>query len=1375
MTLPDKPAILGVFGASDPEWLERLLRYQPALLQHLQTLLTAVNAYVPRNLARILLEDPITGMVVRPLEGTVMFSDIDGFTAMSERFSRAASQEGAEELTELVNRFLEILITTTAHYGGDLQKFGGDSGAILFTGEEHAARAVAAAIDVQHAMVERLSEVETSLGRFTLQIATGLASGRMVGIGLGDTERREWVITGPPMKQSGHAQGIAPGGGVVVHETTYQACGEIFQESRSLDDKFYLVEALRQMPPPRKMEDLPSFPYVDNGDRLIWLLDRLDALTPYLGTELLERLSTSTTPQASRLWSEHRNVTILMLTLSGIPDLTPFWENIAGLRRAADEPNRIFVSARDTIRRYDGIVNKIGVGPQGPYLMALFGAPRAHEDDPLRATLAALEIQQTSTLPLRLGVNTGFVFAGDVGTTERREYTVMGDEVNLAYRLMSGCHPGVVWLGSNTARHSAVAHRLVGEPGCPQHLKGKAAPVTPFVVRALRTASAGMEIDSLPLVGRITEMEAMASTLDGVLGNHRQTLFLHGAAGMGKSRLISEVAQLAREHGFHVHHGTAPSYGSHLPYAAWGGVLDDLLDLQSAAQEERREAFWTAIAHYGLSEWAALIAPLVGLDLAPSPEVAALTPPLRDQQRWEVLRLLLDEKAREEPRLIVLENAHWMPKPTLDLLAAFMERPPSGSLMLMVTSRNEEVLREDGAAMTWDVDVRLSPLSRQETVRLAREAAGADRLPRSVERWLVKRGGGSPLFTIEAVRALIASGILKQEDDAWTLTQPLEDAPLPETTYGVIQSRIDQLEPPSRHLLRSATVVGEQMTFPMLVMGYGEEPRPVVERRLPALAPLGLIYGDPARKTLIFRQPLIREVAYRGLPYRIRREIHRRLVTYLDSYREQATSNWMTLLAHHAFEGQVWEMAVQSNLDLGRRALNNYLTQQAAQAFERVLQVIEMSSVNMPDAHFEAHHLLGETLTILGRYQEALDHLKQARELLPRKPTAWGQIERLADLEYHIAAALETQGNYIEAFEAVERGLGLPDVEEMLEGARLYLMGAGLHHRRGDSEQAQIWAARSVSLTKSLSGVDARKIRARALYLLAFLASMRGAIQEALDLGSQSLEIYTSLADLLGEVEARNQLLLINLAASDWESALRHGQRALAIARRIHHTSGEAQVAANLGEVYRHLGDWEKARISYSQALSIAEERGISFGVAVMENNLAVLAVKESKFEEAHRRLDRAESLLRELGTETILAELYRHRSELAFLEGHLEDGLDWARRSLTQAEAQNAQRDIDRTLRLKAEIHLALRDCAAAKVALERARSMADTCQDGYGLAQILLTEARYHRRCGSHDEALDVLKNALDRFEALGAQADIQEGQALQKRWHSSFSEEI
>ncbi len=1080
-------------------WLNRILHYRPSLLEYAEDLFQAVTAHIPRTLARSILSAPTTDPLGLSLEGTLMFADIDGFTPLAERFAQAASEEGAVELTELVNRFLEILIPITTRYGGDLQKFGGDAGILLFQGEHHAWRAMAASLEVQAAMQAQMGQVTTSLGVFPLKIAIGLSSGRMIGLGLGDLAGQEWLLTGPPIAAVGRAQSAAPPNAAVVDASTFEACaGEV--EVTAVAEGLHLIRRLRALPPRFDVEPLQTPPSLLDPQRLQWYLSRLDALTPYLAPGLLDRLTSAPTLEHTRLWdSELRQVTILMLVLDD-PEMMACWGDAARLQEALVEPNRIFVQIRDTIRRYDGIVDKIGISPKGAYVMALFGAPFAHEDDPLRAVLAALELQAAFDQTLHFGINTGFVFAGDVGTSERREYTVMGDEVNFAARLMATCPPGQIWLGPKTAHHAAVARRIEGEQGPPMKFKGKEGTIAPFIAQRWRRVFLGARGMETPLVGRREEVAQFSDVLDRVAEGAGYVVLVQGRAGVGKSRLVQEVVKLAEQRGFTTHMGSAPSYGEHLPFAAWDNVLrsllvagrgDDEARQGNVSSAERQTTLNAALARYGMATWAALIAPLMGWEMPPSPDVLSLPPNMRAMQRQTVLSELWQKAAEAQPRLLVVDNAHWMSPASLELLDAVVHAAPSAPLLIVVTYRETPIEAEGWPEMSNVIEMPLSYLSTEAMATLVQHLFEDRPLPKSVIDWVAERSSGLPLFATEAVRALIDSGILRQRADSWELSGELSDFPLPDMVYGLIQSRIDQLSPPSRHLLRAAAVVGDEMTPATLTAAYGEETESSVRRRLPQLSPFGLLPRDPTGDILVFRQPLVREVAYRGLTHRVQRLIHRRLAEYLDYHHEEATPNWLTLLAYHAFEGEWWETAIATNLQLGRRALRSYLAVQAAQAFRRVLAATEGGDPAVAGARCEAHHLLGETLTILGEYETALAHLHQAREMLLADEPSPDRVADLADLDYHEAAALEALCAYDQAFSVVEQGLNLPEVEVTLEGARLYLMGASLLRRQKSYARAREWAEKSATLANDLTGEDAHQVHSRAMYMVALLASLQ--------------------------------------------------------------------------------------------------------------------------------------------------------------------------------------------------------------------------------------------------------------------------------------------
>ncbi len=365
-----------------------------------------------------------------------------------------------------------------------------------------------------------------------------------------------------------------------------------------------------------------------------------------------------------------------------------------------------------------------------------------------------------------------------------------------------------------------------------------------------------------------------------------------------------------------------------------------------------------------------------------------------------------------------------------------------------------------------------------------------------------------------------------------------------------------------------------------------------------------------------------------------------------------------------------------------------------------------------------------------------------------------------------MASALEALGRYDEAFAIVRRGLSFPPLEKTLEGAQLMLIGAGLYHRRGQIEEAEAWAERSSAIATSHEGEEATRIHARALYLRAILASLRGETDRAIELGLQSLEHYRRLQDLMGEMNALSNLCLVNLNRGAWNEAIKQGESALRIAQRINHIEGRARILTNLGELYRYQGRYDQAREAYTSALELVKQRGMVYGEALMENNLAALALAEGQTDEAEVHLNRAIELFEKIQAERMFAELYRHKAGLHRQRGEWHEACTWARRALDQAQRLKSQSEIGLSHLNLAETALAAGDLDEARHQSEAAEHWLSSAGDSYGLACTWLCAARIAWLQGDRDRAQVLLHQAQAYFDRLGAQKQTAEVQTMLDR---------
>ncbi|HWQ14102.1 MAG TPA: adenylate/guanylate cyclase domain-containing protein, partial [Roseiflexaceae bacterium] len=475
---PARIAALARAGALNPQEL-------PAACARLRAELRAIASFVPATILRQQIDAPSPGRVSGAYwDGSVLFADMSGFTALSGKLS-ALGKQGAEEISAIINALFGALVDELHRHGGELLKFGGDALTAFFhasaLGPSHALIAARAALALQERMVW-FRAIETRGGTFTLKLRVGVHSGRVFAAQVGDATHVELVVTGHDINRVALAQEIAEPGEVVISEATLALAPQVVALER--DAGFHLLLETPEAPPARawSWETAPGL--TTGGERLedlLALADRIDALTPYLPHRLPRRFLEPAEGAAEI--GEFRPVTVLFANFA------PFSAALDLLGDEADTAARVlnayYRRAQAAVHRYGGIVNKVDMYTSGDKLMALFGAPAAHEDDPERAVRCALELrtaleeanaeiaelltndqrpttneghQKAAALPFvvpgagyasgvrrascvgltqKIGINTGVVFTGLVGSARRHEYTVMGQPVNLAARLMS--------------------------------------------------------------------------------------------------------------------------------------------------------------------------------------------------------------------------------------------------------------------------------------------------------------------------------------------------------------------------------------------------------------------------------------------------------------------------------------------------------------------------------------------------------------------------------------------------------------------------------------------------------------------------------------------------------------------------------------------------------------------------------------------------------------------------------------------------------------------------------------------------------------------------------------------------------------------------
>ena len=1349
-----------------------------AVLLSLHRLLSALTTYLPRHLLYELMSRPVPGRAYGEFfYSTVLFADLSGFTAMSEQLA-ALGREGAETLTRVVNDYFTTMNEIAAHHSGDLMLFGGDAMLLLFDGIDHALRACHTAWHMQQTMVARFAEVQTTLGAFPLRMAAGLGSGPTFTAALGSIASMHYCVMGPALVAMGRAEALAGGGRILLDEATQVLAGAIRVESEREPGYLRLVAEPTQ-PFARPEPPVLDRPPADDLLQIDWLADRIAAIVPFLPPGLLPRLLPD---PAAVLEGEHRPVTILFIDFRDADALID--------QLGADDPNAItprlnaaFDAARAIVARYDGVVNKISGGPAGPHVIGLFGAPRSHEDDPERAVQAALEIQTSlasadlpGAYPARIGVNTGFVYAANVGSRARREYTVMGDQVNLAARLMKTAKPGEIVVSASTALH--VQHRFNLDEREPVMVKGKSQLQRNFLVRGARSRSiVRLRVRSGQLLGRDQELAAGLQRVETAQQGRGQLLSVNGEAGVGKSRLVEAWVQAARERRFEVIHSACASYGGEIPYSVWVEPLRELIGLQPSDPEaDRRAKVQSVLAEIGRVEDAALLGEIIGVTVADSALTSALDAQARQRRLFDAVVELIRWRAEQRPLLWIVDDAHWIDPTSRDLLNYLALRIDDAAVLLVVTCRPEgQWASPDG--VTDLIEIELGLLDRPAIERLVAEMLDLHdgRLPLPIQTLMQRmttgvlsdtpadeaafeRYWGNPFFTQERIRALIESGVLVREAPgqgggapAWQVTRPIESIEMPDTIHGVIMSRIDRLSEGARRALQVAAVIGRTADLDLLRAVYyapGANPESL-QRHLRDLGDLGLslLEDEPGRSRCTFRNVTTQEVAYENLRYEWRRELHRRIAQQIEA-RPDLVDDPSSLMAHHYFAGQTWDKALGYALEAGWRAQQKYANAAAAGAYRRALRAAESLSPPRTLEQLAAHEALGDVLTLMGEYDDALSHFQAAQTL------AQDDRRHLADLCRKVAEVRERQSAYDDAFGWLQRGLeyAAPD---SIEAARAYLIGAGVFHRQGKHDQAHEWCERSLRIARALSDDAARRAEARALYLLAEILRKRGDLDPAIDSARRAVNVYLLAGDVAGQSQALNTLANTYSDKGDLVAATRFYTDSLHLKERVGDVGGQAILTLNLGEAYRVLGNLDEARQAFERSLRICRDLRNSYAVALLHNNLAAIAIVERNWDEADRRLRESNRLFDEIGSEDFKAELLRHQAELELGLGQNEAALHHAHQAVTAAEAVQERLEVGLSRCVHGQAHLALGDLAKAEGEMQASLEVLEELGNSVGAAGTRLVLAQLRRQQGRVEEANRLIEAAVATYESIGAEA--------------------
>lgn len=1160
-----------------------------------------VSPYVPRVLARWWAEMPARS--TRVVDGTLVSADISGFTKLSERLA-GFGRRGAEELTDVVNDCFGAMIAICEEEGGDVLKFGGDALLVLFDGTDHAARACAAAVRMRESIRRPL--VAPSAGRVRLQMSVGVHTGAFPLV-LVRAGHHELLVTGPDVTATVACEAEASAGEILVGPATARLVDRACLAAASGERR-----RLRRAP---SRDDIVELRGVSAGVSL-------DALVPRAQREQI----------AAGAPGEHRHVVVAFVRFSstdrvvaddGVEALAERLQRLATAVAAATERHGVHWLASD-------------VCPDGGKVILTAGAPTSEGDDEDRMLRAVRDVLDAGVgLDLRAGVNAGHVFVGDLGGPTRRTFTVMGDAVNLAARLMQKAAPGELLASQAVLAKAATPCTVVALE--PFHVKGKSEPIEAAVVAAVGTPAPASRA-ALPFVGRGGELGELLARAGSAAAGRGAVVDIVGEPGVGKTRLAEELVLRAG-----LPHLTAwcQPYEVSTPYAAARRLLREAAGIDLAADGDAAAAAlsgWVASAAPDLLGLTPLLAVVFGADIPDTDETAVIDPRFRRERIHDaVARLATSALAR--PAVVRVEDVQWIDPASGDLLAHLLggihELP-----WLVVTTRAASAPSVEAALAATALTLELGPLDERSAATLVRAVVG-DRLSDEEVESLAARAGGHPLFTTELAAAAV-------------------DATLdgvPDSVERLLTARIDTLAAPDRLLLREAAVLGLRFDLDLAGATLGAEAGTAAR-----WAALDGFVIDEDNGWVRFRHGLVHRVAYDGLAFRRRREVHRRAGQALELRAAPTPEDEAELLSLHFHHAQDHRASWYYSRLAGERAGRKQANAEAAELLGRALAAAGGLSHLAPAEVAAVAEALGDAQEVCGRFDDAAVSYAQARKLLAAP-------EHQARLLRKAGVLRERAGRYPDALRWYGRGLTIVSRAGGGAGseAELALAYAGVRYRQGKASESARWAERA--LARAVEAGD-RGAEAHALYLLALVGAGSSGARAAC--GSRAVAIYEELGDLIGLANALNNLGIAAFYSGRWHEALDLYSRSADARRRAGDVVGTATQDNNIGEILSDQGRLDDAAALYRGARRMFEQARYPVGVAVVLANQGRLAARAGRHDEAEALLADALQRFREIGAGEFVVEVRLRQAEARLLAGDVSG----AAAALASARDDGAARD---------------------------------------------------------------------------------------------------
>jgi len=1285
--------------------------------------------------------------------GAALFADISGFTPITERLRQAlGARRGAETLAAHLNRVYDALITQVERYDGTIISFAGDAITCWFAGDAAPSLATTCAFALLDTMplVEQIAlpDGETASIGLKVSVATGTVRRFMVG----DPQVQHIdVLAGATIARMATGEGEAERGEVVADRATVTRLGNAAHVVawRECDGEHFAVLE-REVPLPTPPPMVQPSSQLDDAVLRPWLLP---AVVGHFQAGLGEYLT------------ELRLAVALFIRFSGIDyDDDP---------QAEAKLDRFVRLAQAVVTRYGGSVLQLTIGDKGSYLYATFGAPSAHEDDAARTLDAALELRAAAATsgdlaPLQMGISQGIMRTGAYGGETRRTYGVLGDDVNLAARLMARAAPGEVVVSATLT--GARLDSFVLEALPPAQIKGKANPVglSRLVARRERTFEA--RFYTTPLIGRAAELAALQEAVQPIFaGRHAGVITLYGEPGLGKSRLAFELKRrLQKETSLTWVTGQADDV-SRAPLGAFAYFLRPYFGQQrdqehGAAVAAFDTVFTDVLARADTANRADLtlyrsyLAGIVGLTIPASPYEAADTKAKIDNG-IVALKAWVRAESRRQPLVVHLEDAQWLDGDSRRAVQQLTYNMDAVPVALLLTSR----YNDDGSLTTiphiYTVpthNLDLNHLSDAGVQMLAGAIVGgalSDRLARFIR----ERAQGNPFFTEQLALDLNERGSLIQSENRWDLL-PHAEADVPSSVNAVLIARLDRLAAQVKAVVQTAAVLGREFDVQILSRMLREDERAFIQ-----VAEGEAIWSALDALRYLFRHALLRDAAYQMQVQERLTALHQLAAETIERLYPGDVAQQDVLLQHWYGAG-VPAKIVAYTLPVCERLVD--VTADYPRA-ERLLQ--QALALGEPSFRPMFLRLQGDVARLQAQYKSAIAAYEAC--ILAAPDNIVEQIKAFNGL----GMIRITQGDNAQAAVVIEHGLALARQQHDHERTASLLMTLGwLFLQQGDNDSAKTHLAESLRMNRelehargviqaltyasnvasitgdhstaytyleeSLALATSRGYRQQMGMILNSLgttALQQGAYQTARPYYEASLRLRREIGDRQGIGAVLGNLAILAHRQGNLVAAQTYAEASLHERRAIGDKRGIANALGIIASIARDSNDFPAAQAYYVEILVMQRAINDRWGMATTLINLGQGSVFTGNFPEAQAYLAEGLALYHQLEQPLGVAETLTFQGDLAYEQNEISGARALYAEALTIQRAINDQRGMPISLLSLASLDLQEGALAAAAAQLAEALVLLRE-QSLAELPRALATLALVNRKLGQSGEGV-------------------------------------